>query len=160
MTLVRPDNPAVIRDSRLQGLYGYWQGKLNGRRMPARRDIDPLEMKPWLGNVLLVDFPEDRLQYRVRLDGVNIVQFYGSSRQGKGIEVMTSDEERQIVLPQYFTVLDHQLPAYYESQFQTSEGVPTFQCKLLLPMSDDGQRVNMILGGIYFDQASSQPAWR
>ena len=93
------------------------------------------------------------MQYRIRLDGVNIVQFYGISRQGKGVEVMTSEEERRIVLPQWWTVLDNKLPAYFEAQFLTSEGVPTSQYKLLLPLSDDDQRVNMILGGIYFDQA-------
>ena len=152
MTLVRPDDPTVIRDARLQGLYRYWLGKLDGGAMPARADIDPIEMKAWLGNLLLVEFPEDRMQYRIRLDGVNIVQFYGNTRQGKGVEVMTAEEERSVVLPQYFTVLDAKLPAYFEARFQTSEGIPTVQYKLLLPLSDDGVRVNMVLAGLYFDQ--------
>lgn len=152
MTLVRPDDPTVIRDARLQGLHRYWMSKLGERAMPARADIDPIEMKAWLGNLLLVEFPEDRMQYRIRLDGVNIVQFYGSSRQGRGVEVMTAEEERSIVLPQYFTILDNKLPAYYEARFQTSEGIPTVQYKLLLPLSDDGVRVNMVLGGLYFDR--------
>ena len=119
--------------------------------MPARRDIDPIEMRQWLGNLLLVDFPPDPLQYRIRLDGVNLVQFYNSSREGKGVEVLTSEEERRIVLPQYISVLENKQPAYYESEFVTSEGIVTSQRKLLLPLSEDGQRVNMVLGGIYFD---------
>jgi hypothetical protein len=152
MTLVRLDDPQAIRDPRLLGLFQYWLGKCRGRVMPARRDIDPIEMRPWLGNLLLVDFPPDPMQYRIRLDGVNLVQFYSSSREGKGVEAMTSEEERRIVLPQYITVLENRQPAYYETQFVTSEGVVTSQRKLLLPLSEDGQRVNMILGGIYFDR--------
>ncbi len=152
MTLVRLDDPTAIRDSRLLGLFHYWHGKCQGRVMPARRDIDPIEMRQWLGNLLLVDFPPDPLQYRIRLDGVNLVQFYNSSREGKGVEVMTSEEERRIVLPQYMTVLENKQPAYYESEFVTSEGIVTSQRKLLLPLSEDGQRVNMVLGGIYFDR--------
>ena len=83
---------------------------------------------------------------------MNLVQFYSTSREGKGVEAMTSEEERRIVLPQYMTVLEKKQPAYYETQFVTSEGIVTSQRKLLLPLSEDGQRVNMILGGIYFDR--------
>jgi hypothetical protein len=152
MTLVRPDDPKAIRDPRLLGLFHYWHGKCQGRMMPARRDIDPIEMRQWLGNLLLVEFPSDPMQYRIRLDGVNLVQFYSSSREGKGVEAMTSEEERRIVLPQYMTVLENRQPAYYETQFVTSEGIVTSQRKLLLPLSEDDQRVNMVLGGIYFDR--------
>jgi hypothetical protein len=152
MTLVHLDDPKAIRDSRLLGLFHYWLGKRQGRAMPARRDIDPIEMRQWLGNLLLVEFPPDPMQYRIRLDGVNLVEFYSASREGKGVEAMTSDEERRIVLPQYMTVLEKKQPAYYESEFVTSEGIITAQRKLLLPLSEDGVRVNMVLGGIYFDR--------
>jgi len=154
MSLVHLDDPVEIRDVRLLGLFHYWRGKCRGRIMPARRDIDPIEMKPWLGNLLLVEFPADPMQYRVRLDGVNIVQFYGTSRERKGIEAMTSEEERRIVLPQYMIVLEQKQPAYYESEFVISEGTFGHQRKLLLPLSEDGERVNMILGGLYFDRAA------
>ncbi|HET6161122.1 MAG TPA: PAS domain-containing protein [Dongiaceae bacterium] len=152
MTLVRLHDPVEIHDTRLLGLFGYWLDKCQGRIMPARRDIDPIEMKPWLGSLLLVEFPADPMQYRIRVDGVNIVQFYGKSREGKGVEAMTSDEERRIVLPQYLTVLERKQPAYYESHFVASDGVLTSQHKLL-PLSDDGERVNMILAGLYFERA-------
>jgi len=56
------------------------------------------------------------------------------------------------VLPQYLTVLEKKQPAYFESEFVTSEGIVTSQRKLLLPLSEDGQRVNIVLGGIYFDR--------
>lgn len=152
MSLIHPDNPANIRDTRLLGLYRYWRGKC-AAGMPARRDIDPIEMKPWLGNLLLVEFPPDRMKYRVRLEGVNIVHFYGTTRQGKGIEALTSEDERRLLLSQYFAVLDRRQPAYYESEFVISEGIPTYQRKLLLPLSEDRERVDMILGGLYFDRS-------
>jgi len=90
------------------------------------------------------------------LDGVNIQQFYGNSREGKGVEAITSEEERRIALPQYMIVLERKQPAYYESQFVTSEGIPTSQRKLLLPLSDDGEQVNIVLAGIYFDRVVGQ----
>ena len=145
-----------IRDNRLRSLFQYWSSKLRGRSMPARKDLDPLEMRPWLGNLVLVDFPGDPKDYRIRLEGVNVVQFYGSSRTGRGIEAMTSELERQVVLPQYFSVVETKEPAYYEAEFISSEGVLTYQHKLVLPLSDDGERVNMTLAGIYFDRVPAE----
>lgn len=145
-----------IRDNRLRSLFQYWSSKLRGRSMPARKDLDPLEMRPWLGNLVLVDFPGDPKAYRIRLEGVNVVQFYGSSRTGRGIEAMTSELERQVVLPQYFSVVETKEPAYYEAEFISSEGVLTYQHKLVLPLSDDGERVNMTLAGIYFDRVPAE----
>jgi hypothetical protein len=95
------------------------------------------------------------MQYRVRLDGVNIQQFYGNSREGRGVEAMSSEQERRIVLPQYLLVLEHKRPAYFEAELVTSEGIPTSQRKLLLPLSDDGERVNIVLAGLYFNQRRS-----
>lgn len=156
MGFVTLENPIEIRDDRLQGLFRYWGSKLHGRPMPARADLDPLEMRPWLGNLVLVDFPPNPKEYRIRLEGVNVVQFYGSSRTGHGIEVMTSEMERQVVLPQYFSVVETRIPAYFEAEFISSEGVLTYQHKLILPLSDDGARVNMTLAGIYFDRVPTE----
>lgn len=140
----------TITDPRLHGLYEYWRSKAGPRAMPARKDIDPTEMKPWIGNLILVEFPDDVLQFRVRLEGTNIVDFYGTSRTGRGIEALTNAQERELLLAQYGAVLDRREPAYYVARFISSEGKHVHQVKLLLPLSNDGQRVNMILGGIYF----------
>jgi hypothetical protein len=143
------DRPA-IGDAYLVGLYDYWRAKAGERAMPARADIDPVEMKPWLGNLVLVEFLGSLENYRVRLEGVNIEAMYRSSRTGRGIEALTSKEERDLLLRQYGAVLESRRAAYYEADFQASEGVFARQNKLLLPLSDDGERVNMILAGIYF----------
>lgn len=156
MSLDPVENSMEIRDNRLRGLFHYWDSKLHGRSMPSRRDLDPLEMRPWLGNLVLVDFPPNLAEYKIRLEGVNVVQFYGSSRTGRGIEAMTSEHERNVVLPQYFSVVQSKTPAYFEAEFVSSEGVLTYQHKLILPLSDDGERVNMTLSGIYFDRVPTE----
>jgi hypothetical protein len=142
---------ADIRDARLQRLFAYWKSKAGARRMPARKDLDPLEMKEWLGNLILVEFPTGKfLEYRYRLEGTNIEQFYNARRTGRGVEAMTAESERKSVLPQWEIVFDQGRPAYYEADIWSSEGKLARQIKLLLPLSDDGEHVNMILGAIYF----------
>jgi hypothetical protein len=144
------DERPLIGDARLVGLYDYWLAKAGARAMPARGDIDPVEMKPWLGNLVLVEFLGGLENYRVRLEGVNIEAMYRGSRAGRGIEALTSKDERDLLLRQYGAVLENRRPAYYEADFQASEGVFARQNKLLLPLSNDGEHVNMILAGIYF----------
>jgi len=148
-----PFSEADIRDARLKGLYAYWKGKAGARRMPARKDLDPIEMKEWLGNLMLVEFPTGKfIEYRYRLEGTNIEEFYGydARRTGRGVETMTAESERKSVLPQWEAVFDQGRPAYHESDIWSSEGKLARQIKLLLPLSDDGEHVNMILGAIYF----------
>ena len=135
---------------RLARLYDYWTGKCKGRVLPSRADIDPLEMKEWLGNLLLAEFFGGVENYRVRIDGSNLIGFGGKDRTGKGSEVLTSPEERNLIIAQYKPVLDTGQPAYFETRFLNSEGRYLREQKLLLPLSDDGATVNMVLAGIYY----------
>lgn len=107
-------------------------------------------MKAWLGNLILVEYGGEPTDYTVRLAGTNIEAVYGTSRLGRGIESLTSDAERRLLLEQYRTVYEGRQPANFEADFESSEGKFVRQSKLLLPLSDDGSRVTMILGAIYF----------
>ena len=40
---------------RLQRLYEYWRSKVRDRRLPARADIDPLDIPDLLSNLVLID---------------------------------------------------------------------------------------------------------
>lgn len=146
-----PFSETQIRDPRLKALYVYWTSKAGARRMPARKDLDPIEMKEWFGNLMLLDFPTGKfIEFRYRLEGTRIEEFYDARRTGRGVETMTAESERKSILPQWEAVFDHGRPAYYESDILSSEGKLARQIKLLLPLSEDGERVNMILGAIYF----------
>jgi hypothetical protein len=142
--------PFDIPEPRLRSLYDYWHSKMHGHDLPARADIDPLEMKQWLGNLMLIEFHGDVADYQIRLDGTNLEHYYGTRRTGFGVEKLTNDDERRLLMEQYAAVLDRKSPAYYEADFTNSDGVYSRQAKLILPLSADKQRVDMVLVGIYF----------
>src|SRR5689334_21825965 len=73
---------------RLARLHDYWIGKCAGRPLPSRADIEPLEMREWLGNLLLAEFFGDVEHYKVRLDGSNLIGHSGKDRTGRGSEVL------------------------------------------------------------------------
>lgn len=145
-----PFDLAAVTDPRLRRLHDYWRTRAGDRLMPARRDIDPIDMKEWLGNLVLVEFFGGAARSRVRLEGTNITQFYGATRLGSSLEMLSGREERELLLAQYGAVLASREPAFYRAKFTTSEERYVHQVKLLLPLSNDGLQVNMILGGIYF----------
>lgn len=150
MTEIDTDMPFEIPEPRLRSLYSYWHSKMHGESLPGRSDIDPLEMKPWLGNLMLIEFHGDVSSYQIRLDGTNLEHYYGTRRTGFGVEKLTSEDERELLMSQYGTVLDEKRPAYYEAEFTNSDGVFSRQAKLILPLSADKERVDMVLVGIYF----------
>ncbi len=58
----------------------YWRAKRGGRKMPARADIDPLEMRAFLPHVGLLETPDgspERPDYRIALAGTAIEAVLG-----------------------------------------------------------------------------------
>ena len=140
----------TITDPRLLALYRYWRAKAGDRKMPRRDEIDPIEMKSWLSNLVLIEFMGSVETYRVKLEGTNIEAFYGNRRTGRRIEALTSGSERTLMMAQYRPVVEQGIPAFYEAEFENSHGQLSRQIKLILPLSDDGVAVNMVIAGIYF----------
>jgi PAS domain len=62
-------DPSSLRAERLRVAYGYWLGKRQGRMMPCRSDIEPVEIPALLPYVMLIDVIADPLDFRYRLIG-------------------------------------------------------------------------------------------
>jgi hypothetical protein len=151
MALVDRENPTAIRDHRLLGLFQFWHGLSRGRRMPASADLDAADLARWTDNLMLVDVPGDILDFRIRSLGAEVAAMFGAPRAGTGIEAMTSEGERNSIIPQYRVVIDTGLPAYYETEVELSNRGVIHQRKLLLPLSGNGSKVDAVLAGIYHD---------
>jgi hypothetical protein len=149
MALVDIDNPTVIGDQRLLGLFQFWRARLNGRRLPPSGEFDRAELARWADNLMMVDVPGDLADFRIRWLGANLSAMFGAPRAGSGIEAMTSVGERSSVLPQYRVVIDTGVPAYYATEVELSQRGVVAQQKLILPLSSDGRKVDAVLAGIY-----------
>jgi hypothetical protein len=58
------DFARTVTDPRLLGLYQYWVAKAGERPMPRRDDLDPVEMKTWLANLILASAAPDAASKR------------------------------------------------------------------------------------------------
>jgi hypothetical protein len=149
--LMRPD----LQDPRLLSLYDYWAAKCGGRSMPTRADIDPLEMRSWLGNLVLIDVTADS-RFVYRLYGSKFVDSFGLDMTGRSVDDLPP-EQGERVRADYESVRATAKPRWrlYTASFEIPaagggrhQQVVTWE-RLVLPLSDGGVRVAMLLVGAY-----------
>ena len=126
-------------------VYRYWDAKRGNRRMPARRDIDPVEMKPWLSNMQLVDVHHNPRRLVYRLVGEIDVSFRGYNPTGRTVEECGIGRNIEETLQNYETVIGGRTGVYDWSDYVSPSGYLSSQECLLLPLSDDGEIVNMVM---------------
>src|SRR5215475_8410051 len=69
-------NAAVVSDV-LRRLVAHWERLCAGRRMPARAEFDPLDVRFAIGFISLIDVRRDPLRFYFRLDGTKQVELFG-----------------------------------------------------------------------------------
>ena len=143
-----PDRGRGCRNQ-LLNLYEYWDRKRGGRLFPARADIDPLELGQMLPNIFLVDVLDDAPHFRYRLSGGNVDEIHGQSLTGKTPRHIRTAEVAAAVEQRYHDIVAMRHPRCdHVTMLARDNTFWHYEC-LILPLSDDGQRINMLLGGIY-----------
>ena len=130
----------------LQDLLDYWTSKCNGRRMPARADIDPLEMKPHLGRLVLTDVlpatPQSRFRYR--LVGATVCEYLGRDSTGRYLDELYGRGYEYMIVG-YRWILEHRRPIRVTGDLRHANRQWARLESVELPLSADGETVNMIM---------------
>src|SRR5215469_4521897 len=88
----------AIKHPKLRQLYDYWDGRRGGRQLPSRGDIDPVDMRFAIGDVILADVIEgDPPRFRIRLHGTNLSERTNFDLTGKMLDEMPAPEFRELV---------------------------------------------------------------
>jgi len=132
----------------LRQLYDYWECKRADRRWPRRSDIDPVDMRFALGNIDLVEISYDPIVFFFRVSGSNIDRDEGFNMQGKTLDEYPLPQHRETVRRKYLEVLELGDPDYEELE-RLDEGRAVHFGRLILPLSDEGSRIDMLLMGRY-----------
>lgn len=74
-----PDEAAAS----LHSLYELWESRRNGRKVPARQDIDVLELRPWLGWLTVMDMVDDGADFVYRIFGTSQANQIGVDLTGR-----------------------------------------------------------------------------
>jgi len=136
-------------DPILGGTLAYWQRKRAGRAMPTRRDIDPIEIPKLLPHLQLIEVVGERFRYR--LIGTALAQAFGRDYTGAYPEEVSNAERAEAVCRIYRLVQEKRQPVFLRSSYVGAKNVDLMVNRLYLPLSDDGDTVNMILGCLTFE---------
>ncbi|NIA69832.1 PAS domain-containing protein [Pelagibius litoralis] len=131
-------------------LYQYWLARCDGRRAPARADIDPIDIPKLLPYVTLTEVLGDGARFRYRLAGTKVEERFGCSLTNCFVEDLMQGAYLTYVQDLYKKLLASFAPLYSESSFGLDR-TPTFRAKrLMLPLSDNQQSANMVLSGMLY----------
>jgi len=133
----------------------YWRAKAGTRRMPARADIDPSELKPYLPRISLIDVVPDARRFVYRLVGTEEVALRGYDPTGRSIGDGFFGPNRELAYAHYGYVVEHRAPYCYRGDFDVADGAIENEDVIFLPLSEDGDNVNMILL-FYYDYSDHQ----
>lgn len=139
----------------VQAVVAYWRRKAGTRRMPARRDIDPSELKPHLPRISLVDVVADERRFVYRLVGTEEAALRGYDPTGKSVGEGFFGPNRELAFKHYGYVVEHRSPFCYRGDFEVPDGAIENEDVVFLPLSEDDDIVNMIL--LFYHDYSDQP---
>jgi hypothetical protein len=140
------DFVAQIGDARLVELYRYWDERRGEHFAPRRADIHPGDIPRLLPYLLLVDvLPGPR--YRYRLVGTEVERVFGTKMTGRAIDELMRGEYLDFINGLYRAIIERRTPVYSENTY-SNDAFRTH--RLMLPLSEDGENVSMVLAGQVF----------
>lgn len=147
-------DPQNLQHPVLAFLKSYWDAKRGARAMPARADIKPSDMKEHLGWIILLDVLPDYADFRYRTVGTRVTQYFLADATGKTMSEAFGAYGEGVVKGVQAV---HRKCARDRVPMRAHGGAGWLGRSFLefdaifLPLSDDGETVNMILSAFTFD---------
>ncbi|EDP66502.1 hypothetical protein BAL199_15613 [alpha proteobacterium BAL199] len=145
-----PDGfPEVASISTIRDL---WKSRCSTGRLPSRDDFPIEDLRPWIGNVNLVDADLEPRRFRWRLIGSNISVRMGRDVTGQWFDELYSDQILDGYTVAYSAAVDRRTATFYRGDLEfVGKGFLNF-CSVHLPLSDNGTDVNMLMLCLSFDE--------
>jgi hypothetical protein len=152
MSFTKPTFIEAPRHPDLRSLLDYWTAKRGSRTAPSRADIRPSEIKLLLPDVMIWNVGRGPVPHTMRLVGENIVRFVGANNTGKPATAGMPDEAAATMTAVLDEVVETRIPRFRigKAFWHREKSYRDFEA-CYLPLSTDGETVDMILGGLKFD---------
>ncbi len=137
-----------FEDTRLRELYDYWLDKRAGRRLPARQDIVAAELKSHLGRIHIIEFEYEPFRMRYRLIGSKSTELLGRDMTGRYFDEIYPPEILAGMHDLFWWIAQNKAPLRgFGSGIFANKSAYQYE-SVNLPLSEDGERVNMAVGEI------------
>jgi hypothetical protein len=137
----------LARLGRSRVLAEWWQSARGVRRAPSRSDFNPTDFPALMPELILWDVGA---QFVCRLAGTMVCGVAGRELRGLTVDEMHHGNSR--VRQEFEAVAQDCLASFIERNMSWVAKAWRQYRRLLLPLSSDGQRVDMLIGHFEFDR--------
>lgn len=134
-----------VESAAIRQLFVYWQSKCAAGRIPRRADIDPIEIPGLMPNLIIADIEYDPFRVRYRLVGTKVVEMTGYEFTGKYLDEIALPNDEGPFLECYQMACETKMPVMARGKWHHPDNTVEEYDICVLPLSDDGARVNMAL---------------
>jgi hypothetical protein len=148
----------VFNHATLSALFRYWDEKRSGRAMPARRDIDPIEMGPrLLPHLMLCELADRGSRIRFRLVGTLLVKRLGYDPTGKWLADLPKSDYLDFLARMVRLSYAEAAPIFADSTFRWGAKGQLDTHHLLLPLTTGGSDAGIVMVGAAYVSAEVFP---
>jgi len=142
---VRIQTSLMPDDVELQDLLALWERQRGDRPLPSRADFTPEILRRHLGWLHLLDVRDGQPRFRFRLYGSEIAEVTGRDVTGRNFEDAFSGQFREALIRALEQTVRERRPLRVASTAAGANKDYIPITSLFLPLSEDGETVNMIL---------------
>ena len=127
-------------------LFAYWASRRSGGKLPARRDLQPGDIKRLLPTLSLIDVDRAPLDFRIRLAGTGLYDVYGREITGRGLADVYNSAAADYWRVELGKVVAEGRPAVGVHSLAWRGASHLSLLWMRLPLAANGRDVDMILG--------------
>ena len=150
-----PDSDLVTepKQAAISSFADLWLSKCAGDMLPARSDFPTEDLRPWMGNLILMDVLNGGCDFRYRLIGTDIVTVVGRDLTGKLVSECDYDGGYEHVLSSFKLPIDRRCPVFRRGKviWRSRKSFLNYE-SVHCPLRTTGDAVEMTIGvQIYMD---------
>jgi len=141
-----------IDEPDLRWLYLYWLKRKAGRFPPPRDRIDAVDLRHLLPNIFIIEVDHAQERFRYRLAGSEVEALVLTKLHGRWLDEAVISPMREF-FDEGFCISAFQRKVHFRKNTMHLTGRPYIRyARILLPLSNDGERIDHLLGCIKIDQ--------
>lgn len=145
--VARPVEAAGDIHPKLQALHVFWERKRGSRPLPARGELDVIDLWPWLGNLMLIEVENGGADYLYRVYGTVIADYFNRDLTGRRTSSLTPDVQT-VVRAEYNQAISGARPIIIH-RARSVQQRRVRASKLILPLGPDCGSADHLLVGLY-----------
>jgi hypothetical protein len=126
-----------------------WDEKRGPKTMPSRADLSVTSLRPWLGNLALIDLTGAEPYFR--LCGTSLHRRFGGEMTRRKLNLLGEDQGANTLRQTIEMVRKTHMPAQVTHEGSSASGKLTYH-ELYVPLAHDGVHVDTVLFASYAEQ--------